>query len=178
MPGGPYILELTSPAGDSAQLAFSFIPEADPVLGSVSPRRGDHGGGDSVTLHGSGFEPGDVVILGASATTGAGGNSVSTEFVDGNTLRFTTPPGPVGAQTVTVMDPETQQASMVEAGFTYTGEDDFSEGGCAAVPVPGPPDWRRVLGGAGWILALVLLAAYRARTAGPPPALAPATALG
>lgn len=178
LPGGPYILELTSPAGDSAQLAFSFVPEADPVLGSVSPRRGDRGGGDRVTLHGSGFEPGDVVILGASATTGAGGNAVSTEFVDGNTLRFTTPPGPVGAQTVTVMDPETQQASMVEAGFTYTGADDFSEGGCAAVPVPGPPDWRRVLGGAGWILALVLLSAYRARTAGPPPSLAPATALG
>ncbi len=178
LPGGPYILELTSPEGDSAQLAFSFVPEADPILGSVAPRRGDRGGGDSVTLHGTGFEPGDVVILGANATTGAGGNAVATEFVDSNTLRFTTPPGPVGAQTVTVMDPETQQASMVEAGFTYTGADEFSEGGCAAVPVPGPPDWRRVLGGAGWILALALLSAYRARTAGPPPSLAPATALG
>lgn len=178
LPGGPYILELTSPTGDSAQLAFSFVPELDPVLGSLSPRRGDRGGGDSVTVYGSGFEPGDVVVLGASATSGLGGNAVPTEFVDASTLRFTTPPGPVGALTVTVLDPDTQQASTLEAGFTYTGADDFGEGGCAAVPMPGPPDWRRVLGGAGWILALVILAAHRLTSVGPPRPLAPATGLG
>jgi len=169
LPGGPYILELTSPAGDSAQLAFAFVPEEDPVLGAVSPRRGDRSGGLQVTLHGSGFEAGDLVIIGASAASGAGGVAVEPEFVDANTLRFTTPPGSTGTKTVTVMDADTQQASMLEAGFTYTGPDGVEEGGCAAVVIPGPPDWRRVVGGSGWILVLLLLGAHRMRAAGSPP---------
>ncbi len=177
LPGGPYILEVTSPAGDAAQLAFAFVPEEDPVLGAVSPRRGDRSGGDLVTLHGSGFEAGDVVILGASAASGEGGVAVQTELVDASTLRFTTPPGSIGAKTVTVLDAETQQASMLEAGFTYTGPDSFDEGGCAAVVVPGPPTWRRVIGGSGWILALLLLGALRVRSAGVPPRGAQAPAL-
>lgn len=176
-PGGPYILELTSPAGEAAQLAFAFVPEEDPVLGAVSPRRGDRSGGDLVTLHGTGFEAGDLVIVGASAASGEGGVVVQPELVDANTLRFTTPPGSIGSKTVTVQDAETQQASMLEAGFTYTGPDGVEEGGCAAVVVPGPPNWRRVIGGSGWIFALLLLGGLRMRCAGSPPRDARATVL-
>jgi hypothetical protein len=103
---------------------------------------------------------------------------VAAEFVDEGTLRFVTPPGSPGAKDVMVRDPETGQASVITAGFTYTGGDEVEGGGCAAVVVPGPPDWRRVLGGGGWFLLLLAFAAAWPRLAARRPVAAPVSALG
>ena len=176
--GGPYVLELTSPDGASAELAYSFVMEQDPVAGALSPRSGDHAGGDTVVLSGAGFEPGDQLVIGVDPSTGAGGVPVAAEFVDEGTLRFVTPPGSPGAKDVMVRDPETGQASVITAGFTYTGGDEVEGGGCAAVVVPGPPDWRRVIGGGGWFLLLLAFAAAWPRLAARRPVAAPVSALG
>ena len=166
--GGPFVLELTSPGGASAALAFAFVPEADPVATAVHPRRGDRAGGDTVAVSGHGFEPGDTVVVGADAESGEGGVVAATEFVDSGRLLFVTPGGSAGAKNVLVRDPDTGQASVVVAGFTYTGADDGG-GGCAAVVPPGPPGWRRVVGGSGWIVLLLLCALRAGRARGRSP---------
>ncbi|MCD5309851.1 beta strand repeat-containing protein [Kineosporia babensis] len=66
---------------------------ATPTVGSLSPTNGPSTGGTEVTVTGTGFTSGSVIYWGAIPMV--------TTYVDGTTLKFTTPPG-TGTNTVTV----------------------------------------------------------------------------
>jgi broad specificity polyphosphatase/5'/3'-nucleotidase SurE len=81
-------LTITNPDGQKATLthAFEFAVAAPaPTIAAVSPRTGPAGGGTSVTITGSGFQPGAQVMFG---TVSAANVVVS---ADGTTLTVTTP---------------------------------------------------------------------------------------
>ncbi|MEM9381967.1 MAG: IPT/TIG domain-containing protein [Planctomycetota bacterium] len=174
--GGPHVLTVQSPSGATADAAFRYVAKPDPVVTSVTPRFGDVSGGTRVTVNGVGFTPETRVNLGASAGSGAGGQAVSTQFLDANTLRITTPSSDVGVKNVVVSDVVTGQGFVLESGYTYTGGPDDGGGdggGCAAVLPGGPPSWRGVVGGSGWSVVLFGLLALRALRRGGRPRFAP-----
>ena len=69
----------------------------------------------------------------------------------------------MGTTSIVVRNESTGQVVAVPAAFTYTGmEEQDDGGGCAAViPPPGPPKWRDVVGGMGWIFLAFFCATLR-----------------
>jgi hypothetical protein len=66
-------------------------------IGYLNPASGPTTGGTSVTIRGSGFQPGTAVTI--------GGVPASTTFIDASTLQITTPALPVGGVRVTISIP-------------------------------------------------------------------------
>ncbi len=166
VPGGPYIVRVTAPGGQFAETAFSYVGAPDPDIAAVTPDEGDRSGGSRITVLGSNFNADVRVVFGANIATGTGGTFAPSTFIDANTLEVTTPSSSVGTASLLVKDIATGQAAVAASAFTFTGVDmgeDSGGGGCAAAPLPcGPPSWRDVLGGAGWVLVLLLWAVLRA----------------
>jgi hypothetical protein len=161
-PGGPYLLEVWTPVGQAASAGFSFAPGPDPRLERVRPSRGGLAGGEEVTLSGSAFGPAAEVWFGVDPDTGAGGlRAAAVERVDPGTLRVTTPAGRSGVVALMVRDGATGQAHVLPSAFEFEQGDGF--GGCSASLSPPRFDAGRVLPGAGWLLALLLLTALEAR---------------
>lgn len=175
VPGGPYALRVSSPLGPFAESVFTYVAEADPRITGITPDSTDRAGGGTVTVTGSGFDENCRVTFGANVRTGAGGTPAeSVELLGPGQLRVVAPSSGVGTTSLLVEDLGTGQVATLEAGFTFTGEEESDSddgGGCAAVPVVGPPTWRDVIGGAGWIL-LALLCGLARVWAAPRPALA------
>ncbi|MEC8495327.1 MAG: IPT/TIG domain-containing protein, partial [Planctomycetota bacterium] len=173
--GGPYFLRVTSPAGPFAETAFTLVPDADPRITEVTPAVGDRSGGATISIMGAGFDADTRVSFGVNTNTGAGGvAAASVEYVGPGHLRVVTPPSSVGTTSLMVEDDATGQVGTLSAGFTYTGlesSDRDDGGGCAAVPLPGPPTFRDIIAGAGWILAALALALHRAWSAQRPRAV-------
>ncbi len=166
VPGGPYVLTVQSPGGQTASSAFVYSAKPDPVLTSVSPDRGKNTGGEIVTLTGSGFTDQSEVIFGADPNTGRGGESAaSVKLVSSTLLQVTTPASSSTATSVMVREADTGQASLLNGAFTFAGNGSGGGGACAAVVPAGPPSWTDMLDGAGWIALLALLFAWRARRA-------------
>lgn len=167
--GGPYVLRVASPSGPFAESAFTLVAEADPRITGVTPAVGDRSGGATISVLGSGFDEDTRVVFGANPSTGAGGRAAaSVEFLGPGQLRVVTPASGVGTTSLMVEDGATGQVGTLAAGFTFTGQeasDTDDGGGCAAVPLPGPPTFRDIMGGAGWILAAFALALFRAWSA-------------
>lgn len=164
--GGPYVVELTNPTGETASAQFLYASDPDPVITSIDPSSGPASGGSVVTVHGANFTATMDVVFGADAATGAGGTLGRTTFVDANTLVVETPPGAAGARDVVVLDAFSEQADVAVAAFVYQGEGGGGGGGCGTLAVP-PRDGRDGLsnGLAVLVAFLVLLArAVRART--------------
>ncbi|MCC7013211.1 MAG: IPT/TIG domain-containing protein [Planctomycetes bacterium] len=166
--GAGLVLEVEDGDGDLASAAFSYVDQADPTVGDISPSSGAKSGGTLVTISGAGFPADVAVIFGADPRTGSGGtpgNSVT--WIDSNTITVRSPAHSSGAVSIVVSAPTTGQASAIAAAFTYQAEDDSGGGGGCAAVIAGPPSsWRSVLSGAGWIpLALLaqLLLQRRAR---------------
>lgn len=179
-PGGPYALRVTSPGGLTAETTFTYVPDPDPEISGVSPDEADRSGGTTVSIFGSGFTEDTRVLFGASTSTGTGGVTAPVQELLGSTMiRVVAPSSSVGTTSVVVRNEATGQVAAVPAAFTYTGTEEVDDGGgCAAtLPAPGPPTWRRVLGGAGWILAAVLCALLRLRQS-PSPRVASARLRG
>lgn len=160
--GGPYVLQVETPGGQTASSAFVYSSKRDPVVASVSPGSGSSEGGETVTLTGSNFTANTEVIFGAVLTTGLGGVAASNVvLVSPGTLQVTTPPCTLVSGNVMVREDDTGQATALASAFHF--ETSSSGGGCAAtVPAP-PPTWPRVLGGAGWLAVLAFVLAWRAR---------------
>lgn len=76
-------------------------------VGSVTPAQGPAGGGVSVRIRGSGFKNGATVMF--------GGAGAVVSFVDSSTLQVTTPPLPVGAVRIAVVNPDGTQYSLDDA---------------------------------------------------------------
>lgn len=166
--GGPYVLQVESPGGETASAAFVYTAKPDPVLSDVTPSSGSNEGGEMVTLTGANFTRESRVVFGANTRTGAGGLAAgSLALVDPNTIRVETPASPSTSKSVMVREADTGQATVLTGAYTFEGNVDHAEeddggGGCAAVAPARPPTWRRVIGGAGWALLLALVLAGRA----------------
>lgn len=167
VPGGPYVMRFTTPGGLITESAFTYVDTPDPRITLVTPDEADRSGGRDITVYGSGFTESTRVVFGANPSTGNGGVTGATEFLTAGTLSVTVPQSTVGTTSIMARDRDTGQAMAISAGFTYTGEqpvDTGDSGGCAAVIPPlgsgggGPPTWRAVMGGAGWIVLLLMCA--------------------
>jgi hypothetical protein len=156
--GGPYVLEVRNPGGQTANTAFSYAVQSDPIVATVTPSAGSINGGTDVTITGNGFSVNDVIEFGADPVTGLGG-TVGTGFVfiDANTLQVTTPAQGAGATGVMVRDASSGQAHVLASAFTYSGGGGGG-GSCHAAPLQGPPDGRAYASLFG--MALLLLAAW------------------
>ena len=159
--GGPYLLEVESPGGSMASAVFSYSASPDPVLTDVSPAGGSSAGGEAVTLRGSNFTSKTQVVFGSDPKTGKGGvPAASVVLVSPGTIQVTTPASTSKRKTVLVREPATGQASLLASAYAFDGK---SSPGCAAVAPAAPPTWGRALDGAGWVLVLAALLAWRAR---------------
>ncbi len=173
VPGGPYVLRVSSSGGLSSETAFSYAESPDPSISAISPDEADNSGGALITVYGTGFNESSQVVFGGNTLTGNGGAAGSTQFLTSGSLQVTAPASGVGTKSIIVRNTDTGQATALTAGFTYTGDQPLPDdgGGCGAVIPPpgrgrtGPPSLRAVLAGSGWILLLMLLAGWRAYTA-------------
>ncbi|MER5358062.1 IPT/TIG domain-containing protein [Streptomyces sp. NPDC002785] len=95
-PVGTVNVTITTPGGTSAGIPYTYV--AVPVLGSVAPAQGPLGGGNSITLSGTGFTGTTSVHFGANAAS-------SFAFVSANQLTATVPAGGPGPVPVTVTTP-------------------------------------------------------------------------
>jgi hypothetical protein len=162
--GGPYVLELENPDGALASQAFAYAAGPDPTLTGVDPGTGSAGGGSVVTITGANFSATAQVFFGADPETGEDGvAAASVTFVDASTLEVETPQHPKGLASVMVLDGTSGQGVILADAFTFTGGG--GGGGCYTVPVPEPPGVRRILEGAWWVAAVLLVLAWRARRA-------------
>ena len=93
-PAGPANVVVTAIGGSSAPKVFTYV--APPVLTSIVPSSGPTSGGTSVTITGTGFQPGSTVTIGGAAAT--------VSSVTATTILAVTPPGNAGAQPVIVTD--------------------------------------------------------------------------
>ena len=94
---------------------FAVTQAAGPLtISSVTPSSGPAAGGTSITVSGTNF-----ATSGGLPAVHIGGNAALSVFVASpTTLTAVTPPGALGARTVTVTNPNAEAAALVD-GFTY-----------------------------------------------------------
>ncbi len=159
--GGPYVLEVRNPDGQSATSLFTYVEDPDPVISQVAPSAGKSEGGDVVTIEGQNFTTRHEVRFGVDPLTGMGGTPAAEVTLLGRTkLAVVTPPhasGPVG---VCVIDPTTGQAAALGAAYSYEGGG--SGGACTTAPLGEPNRPGSALGA---LLSLVVLARLGRRLA-------------
>ncbi|HVJ26879.1 MAG TPA: IPT/TIG domain-containing protein [Vicinamibacterales bacterium] len=128
--------------------AFTVTQAAGPLtITSVSPSSGPIGGGTTITVHGTNF-----ATSGGLPTVHVGGNAASSVVVmSPTTLSAVTPPGALGARTVTVTNPNGEAATLVD-GFAYVCTYTLSASS-HTVPVSGATGQTvgvTAAGGCGW----------------------------
>ncbi len=97
--------------GHSGSLTSGFDYVTTPTVTGVSPNTGSTAGGTAVTITGANFAPGATVAFGGAA----GANVV---VVNSTSITAATPPGNLGAVTVTVTNIGVPSGSLAN-GFTY-----------------------------------------------------------
>lgn len=105
---------VTSVAEPGAYLYFT-APAPAPTIAAVSPAFGVVGGGQAVTITGTGYQPGAVVTF-------AGINATTVQVNGSSRLTATTPAGSLGAVDVRVTNPDAQLDTLTN-GFTYISPD-------------------------------------------------------
>jgi hypothetical protein len=99
-------------------IGFSTTPVSftnAPTVTSIAPAAGTDAGGTPVTITGTDFQPGAVVLFGAAP---GGTSALNCNEADGTTITCLTPPGADGAVDVTVVNPDGQSGSATGA-FTF-----------------------------------------------------------
>jgi hypothetical protein len=157
-PPGVYLLELENPDGAVASSAFAYVPDPDPLLGSVAPTSGSSAGGDTLTITGAELAPDLDVVFGADPDTGLGGTpAANVVFVSPTAIAAVTPAG-AGTVSVMVLSPD-GQADVLPAAFTFASG---GGGGCHTVLVDGGGGGREALEALWWLGALLALTYARA----------------
>ena len=82
-----------------------------PTVSSVLPRSGPIAGGTRITVTGSAFQNGAVVLVGGVAAT-------DVVVVDGSTIQAVTAAATVGAAEVAVQNPDDQSGSLTKGSRT------------------------------------------------------------
>nr|WP_308343867.1 IPT/TIG domain-containing protein [Streptomyces sp. MK37H] len=95
---GTVQVTVTGPGGTSSGVAYSYVAVAVPVLASVSPGQGPVGGGNTVTLIGSG-------LTGVTAVTFGSTPALSFTVVSATQITAVAPPGAAGPVQITVTGP-------------------------------------------------------------------------
>ena len=102
---------VTNPDNGFIVLPGGFTYNPLPTLTSpVSPNNGRSTGGNAITINGSNFVSGAAVTIGGAAVTGLS--------ITAGQITATTPAGSVGAQNVTVTNPDGGSAELA-GGFSY-----------------------------------------------------------
>ena len=110
-PHGAGVVDVSlSTTGGPATLPGGYTYVAEPTLATVSPDEGPTGGGQSVTLTGTGFRDGMTVTIGGAAATGL-------DVVSGTEATAFTPSGTAGEVDVVVVTPG--GADTLGFGYTY-----------------------------------------------------------
>jgi hypothetical protein len=110
---GLLALSSCNPIGESA-FKENFFPglKLEPKITSVSPIKGEYTGGTNITITGSGFGLGAQVKLGDSLCA-------SVSFISETKLTCLTPANPAAVVSVTVINPDGKENSLLE-GFSFT----------------------------------------------------------
>jgi len=138
-PGGPYTLEVRSPAGQVASSAFVYHSSPDPLLSSISPAAGPSSGGALVTILGENLPVDLEVVFGADPTTGAGGVPATISARQGRgAVQVAAPPGPPGRTSVLVRDPSGTFVALVAGAYTWESASSGG-GGCTIAAAPTDP---------------------------------------
>jgi hypothetical protein len=111
---GIHDVVVIDPTGEEGRMAQGFEAAAIPTVTAVFPVSGDQLGGTEVTLSGFDFQAGMLVRVN-------GVDQGVVTIVSSNVLAFTTTPGVLGVQTVTVENPGGAMATSV---FVYTAAAD------------------------------------------------------
>jgi len=114
------IPDLASPSrlyGSFHDGSVGVFDQVAPIIDSVDPTTGNTVGGTLLTIHGSGFMPeSEVMFDGAPLTTIA---------VTGSSITVLTPPHPLGAIDIQILNPTFLSATLVSA-FEYVCEAPFT----------------------------------------------------
>jgi hypothetical protein len=128
---GAQSVQVQNPDGQAVTLPTAFTyngtTQTGPTLTSVGPTSGPKGGGTFITLSGTNFQPGAVVRVGGAAAS-------TVAYLGSTTLTAFTPSGTVGAQAVSVTNPDTKTSQLTNA-FTYTSSTMYLTG---VSPATGP----------------------------------------
>ena len=117
------------------RLTLVAAPPPAPTVVAVTPNQGGTGGGTSVTITGTNFQPGATVTFDTAAAT-------NVTVTSGTTITATAPTHAAGAVDVTVTNPDTQSATGSGA-YTYVTPDPLPVARSAAPASGGqgnPPD--------------------------------------
>ncbi|MCQ8836550.1 IPT/TIG domain-containing protein [Streptomyces malaysiensis] len=104
---GTVQVTVTTPGGTSNGVAYSYVSAPVPVLASVSPGQGPVGGGNAVTLTGSG-------LTGVTAVTFGATSALSFTVVSATQITALAPPGAAGPVQITATGP-----GGTSSGVTY-----------------------------------------------------------
>jgi hypothetical protein len=105
-------VRVTTPAGTSAAASANRYTYGPPTVTSLSPNTGPTGGGNTVTINGSGFVPGATVKFGTTASS-------SVTFVSGTQIKAKAPAHAAGAVNVRVTTPAGMSAASSANRYTY-----------------------------------------------------------
>ena len=117
---GAYDLYIRNGSGDLevATGAVEVIHDSPTIVG-LDETTGSMVGGEVITITGTNFQDGSYVLFG-------GVEAASVTFVNGTTLRATTPAASTGLVDLAVHGPDGQQARLDDA-FTFTGSPVFND---------------------------------------------------
>lgn len=107
-------LSSCNPLEQATKIEEGFLPglSVTPKIDSVSPNQGEYSGGTNITITGSGFRLGAQVKLG-------GTHCASISFISETKLTCLTPANPAALVSVTVINPDGKESSLLE-GFSFT----------------------------------------------------------
>ncbi len=107
----PVDVVVTNPDGQASTLANGFTYVPAPTVGGVSPASGPESGGTTITITGTDFQAGAVVLVGGS-------DASEVNVVGATTITAKTPAGTAGPADVEVRNPD-DQAGILDGGFEY-----------------------------------------------------------
>jgi len=102
---------VANPGGGSTTIITGFTYTPAPTITTASPATGSTNGGTGITITGTGFQPGAVVIIGGVIAS-------NVTVVSSAQINAVTPPHPAGSADVTVTNPDGGTATLT-AGYTY-----------------------------------------------------------
>jgi hypothetical protein len=116
-----------------------------PTVGSISPNHGPTAGGTKVTITGSNFLAGALVLFGSVSVS-------NVTVVSRTQVRAVTPPNAAGIATVTVQSPGNLSANLA-SGFTYNASQSGPPTISSVSPTSGAPGTQVTIAGTNFVSA-------------------------